>query len=83
MEKTITKTRTKVEIDQDVKNLIKSQNQEERQIIIHCTIDSFFPTYIRIWPTTYYFRMEMNISPAWCQILTSHLHQHGNILLTP
>ena len=55
MEKAITKTRTKVEIDQELKNLIKSQNQEERQIIINCTIDSFFPTYIRIWPTTYLF----------------------------
>jgi hypothetical protein len=50
MEKTITKTKIKVEIDNELKDLIKSESQEERQVVLHCTCIS---TMARIWPTTH------------------------------
>jgi hypothetical protein len=50
-----TKTQPEVEIEQDVKDLIKTENQEEKQVIIHCSLDGQYATSIRIWPTTYLF----------------------------
>jgi len=51
--KTVIKTRKpKVELDQDVKTLIKSQTQEEKQVVVHCTSIS---TTVRVWPSTFLF----------------------------
>jgi hypothetical protein len=57
MEKTITKTKIKVEIDNELKDRILTRNleQEEKQVIIHCKIETLFPTNIRIWPSTFLF----------------------------
>lgn len=47
---TIIKTKIEVEFDLDVKDLIKTETQEEKQVIVNCSIDA---TTIRIWPSTY------------------------------
>ena len=77
MEKTITKTKIKVEIDNELKDLIlkKSMEQEEKQVIINCTIATLFPTSIRIWPATYLFPHGSNQK--------SNLISNFNIPLAP
>lgn len=47
----ITIAKPQVEIDEEVRHLV--QTQEERVTIVHCYYLSAFPTYARIWPTTY------------------------------
>jgi hypothetical protein len=77
MEKTITKTKIKVELDQELSDLVKTKNKamEEKQVIIHFTYEAFWATGIRIWPTTYLF--------AHGSEHRSHLLSNLNIPLAP
>jgi hypothetical protein len=42
-----------VEISPSILNELESQIHEQGQIIVHCIQECNFPSFIRIWPTTY------------------------------
>ena len=46
-------TDPKVEIDSDLLEELESQIHEQGQIVVHCLQESIFPSFIRIWPSTY------------------------------
>ena len=43
----------KVEIEKDLLEEIKAQIHEQGQVVVHCLQEAPFPSFIRIWPTTY------------------------------
>lgn len=42
-----------VEISDSILEELQSQIHEQGQIVVHCIQMSFFPSFIRIWPTTF------------------------------
>ncbi|MBT8191596.1 MAG: hypothetical protein HKO89_07330 [Saprospiraceae bacterium] len=43
----------KINISPSLLEELEHQIHEQGQVVVHCILESLFPTYIRIWPTTY------------------------------
>lgn len=43
----------KVEIAPELLQELETQVQEQGQVVVHCLLEQIFPSYIRIWQTTY------------------------------
>jgi hypothetical protein len=74
MSLTLPLTEKKTDLSEELKALI--QQSEERFTIVHCKHFTLFPTYARIWPTTYLIEndgskkkllhaINIAVSPAW------------------
>jgi len=49
-------TKPKVDIDQSILDQVATMTETEGQVIVHCIVGATrYPSYIRIWPTTYLF----------------------------
>lgn len=76
----------KTEISTELLNKLKEQIHEQGQVVIHCIHKTDFPSYIRIWPTTFLFDQHSdhisklvhaeNISyfPQWKPIASGENH---------
>ena len=51
-------TEPKVDIDPDLLEELASQIHEQGQIVIHCLQASVFPSFIRIWPSTFLYDQQ-------------------------
>ena len=45
--------RPKVDIAPELLAELEAQVHEQGQVVVHCLLSTNYPTYIRIWPTTY------------------------------